>query len=306
MELVIYQPRMLGDVILCSTVAKLLKKKYKNKCKIVYITGYSNVLKYNPYVDEVISIPLYESVKSSLLKALISSLFLYFIKIKYKNVHFIDKWTSDKNILESYINQFNLSGKDAKTKIFLSTRNIEIAKKYLKSVVNNGITIAIQNDFERKWKSGSFEELKELLGKEFNVVEVGEGMEYRGEVLSLLDVVAIISESDLFVGGVSGLMHAAVAVDVPTVCTSNVMDPRLDMPEFYSDSFMHKTVKRGDFFCNKYLCVMKDAGDSVRVMGGDFSPKYCPVSCEKSCISSITSHDIHHSIVNHIDKLKLN
>ena len=69
-----------------------------------------------------------------------------------------------------------------------------------------------------------------MLNKSYNVIEIGVGLKVGKQDLNMRQCAAVTSLCDLFVGAISGNLHAAVAVSCPTIATTNVFDPSWDMP----------------------------------------------------------------------------
>ena len=113
---------------------------------------------------------------------------------------------------------------------------------------------------------------------------------------------------DLFVGGISGNLHAAVAVGTPTIGTSNVFNPEWDMPEYSQNEFIldpkkkHKTVEiNKKKFCGEYAKSFFTK-QYVYVEGGQYSPQECfgkiknKIDLPKEKFSEIHSHPCRCSI----------
>jgi len=294
MKILIFQPKMYGDIILGSTAAKYLKKKFPES-KITYVTGCKALTETNPYIDISIerSLGRYENIYFNL------------IKILYDKSFFLLHWLPNDNILQSYMSAVGLERKNYPIKLYLTQDDKTKAKRFfIKRVSKNKKTIALQSDFGRKWNTKEFIKLKRILNQQFNVIEIGPNMMLDERVLNMREAAAVTSLCDVFVGGVSGNMHAAVAVGTPTICTPNVFDPHWDMPEFYQNEFIGEAHKqhitilpKPENFCGNYECV-SFSDKAVIVSAGDYTPKICPSGFPEACVHSIKSVDIYNKIVN--------
>ena len=156
--------------------------------------------------------------------------------------------------------------------------------------------VALQDDFGRKWNETEFSKLKKKLSSSFNVVSIRKGMKVGSrKKLNMREAAGVIEKCDLFIGGISGNLHAAVAVGTPTIATPNVFNPRWDMPYHYlpSEHATKHTVIEPDTinFCGSFKCV--DVGPiSVTVSMGDYSSPTCDYGFSKSCVNSIKHEKI--------------
>lgn len=277
---------MFGDIILGSTLARHLKERDSNET-ITYISSCKAITVHNPYIDYSIQINLHKKLDYIVFRL---------IKLFFKKTIFLKHWLPEDNIFKSYLKSGGVEVIRFNPTIFLTKQDINLAQTILANEIKNSPkkpTIAIQSDFDRKWNITEFLKLKESLQKKYNLIEIGFGLSYEGKVLNFRESAALISLCDLFVGGISGNLHAAVAVSTPSISTPNVFDPRWDMPEHYSiDGTYHKTVlplKKN--FCGNYACVSV-GNDHVQVKNGDYSPKHCPEGLPQSCIHSISAKQI--------------
>ena len=242
---------MFGDIILGSSGCKFLKIKYPNH-KITYISGMKELTETNPYIDY--------SWKIFLPKRL-EIIFFKFISIFFSHSFHLRHWLPDKNILQSYMKSLGVNHVDVIPEIRLMDEDIKTGSAYLVSLNldKSKRMIAIQGDFGRKWNHCEFLKLKANLKKNYNLIEIGPNCKFGSKVLNMRESAAVISLCDLFVGGVSGNLHAAVAVSTPTIATPNVFDPTWDMPQYYlpkDKAKMHLTVvpEKKKFLWKLLLC----------------------------------------------------
>lgn len=290
MKILVYQPRLLGDIILGSTAAEQLKKKYP-ECEITYITGYKELVKTNPFIDKVLEKKIKHKNEQN---------FFSKIRKKYNLSYFLLNWLPKKNCLQDFMAQCDLPRKNYQVKLYLTKKDIILAKKYISKLKlsPNRKTIALQKDFERKWNSQEFERLKKILTEKYNLVFIGYGMRFGLKILNLREAAAVASLCDVFIGGVSGILHAVVATNTPTIATPNVYNARWVMPEFYQNEFIKQKKKKHitvypkpSNFCGDYKCVSLSNG-RIEVHAQSHTPEKCPVNDRDGCIHSIKAEDI--------------
>ena len=271
MNILIYQPRMFGDIIVGSTCAKALKKKYPDS-KITYISSCRALTETNPFIDKSIEIKIPKRCES---------IFYNTIKFFYNKSTFLLHWLPENNMLQSYMVQAGLEKKNYKMKLYLTDEDLKLAKAYLEKADQSKKYIAIQDDFGRKWNQKEFLKLKKKLALDYNLIEIGQKMKINGKYLNMRQAAAVSSLCDLFVGGISGNLHAAVAVGTPTIGISNVFNPEWDMPEYSQNEFIkepqkkHKTVQINEHkFCG-YYAKSFHTSHYIYVEGGQYSPGEC-------------------------------
>lgn len=273
-----------------ATAAEQLKKKYLGS-QITYITGCKALVETNPFIDIALErkIPRrYEKI------------YFDWKKGRYDLSFFLLNWLPKENCLQDFMAQCGLPRKNCKIKLYLTKNDLSVAENYIKKQKPSRYlrTIAIQKDFDRKWNSIEFEKLKIMLAKDYNLVFIGDGMRLNFRKLNMREAAAVISLCDVFVGGVSGNMHAAAAVGTPTICTPNVYNAEWIMPEFYQNDFIndekkkHITVySKPQYFCGDYKCVSLSSS-CVVVNAESHTPAKCPAGLSQGCIHSIKAVDI--------------
>lgn len=271
-KILVYHPRMFGDIIIGSVAAKELKQKYKG-CVITYITSCKSLTETNPFIDRSIEVKLPKRFET---------LFFNFVKLFYDKAYFMLHWLPDENIIQSHMNSCDLPRQNYPLRLYLEEKDEVVAENYLKKFdFSKRHTIAIQEDFGRKWNEEKFEKLKELLSRNYNLVFIGQGMRVDKVSLNFREAAAVISKCDLYVGGISGTMHAAVAVDTPTIATPNVFPAEWDMPEFTQNEFIKDPLKKHvtvfpkkENFCGQFAHVHNN-GKYIYVDGDNYSPQVC-------------------------------
>ncbi len=187
-----------GDVLIASGVCAGLKKLYPN-ASIYFDTDCKEVLKNNPFIDEIIDD--HEKEKSVQL---------------YYNLDMCYELRPKTNILKAYAEAVGVKVEDCK--LHLKTDPIEIPEEYV--VIHSGST----NWAGRNWTSSNFDEIARRLQKNYKVVCVGKGdhlvpchFDLRNKT-SIAELATIIKNAKLFVGIDSFPFHVAQTFDVPTVC----------------------------------------------------------------------------------------
>ena len=293
LNILIYHPRMYGDIILGTTGAKYLKKKYPNS-SITYVTGAKCLTETNPFIDRSLELRLHRRLEKP---------FFNFISSFFKKSYFLLHWLPSPNMLGSYMKDLELEPQLFQTKLYLTSEDRILAQEYIRqnSISNqkpNGQPlIALQNDFTRVWNEHEFKILRNELFNSFNVVEIGAGMKLGSKTLNMRQSAAVIEQCNVFIGGISGNAHAAVAVGTPTICTPKVFNPKWDMPEYYQNKDKNSLVKHKTIlplrenFCGSYECV-KIQKNFVEVDMGDYSSKECSAGFKQSCVHSISAKQI--------------
>ena len=265
---------MFGDIIIGTTAAKELKEKYED-CHITYITGCKAFTETNPFIDKSFQLNLPKRFEKW---------FFQLLKVFYDEAYFLLHWLPSDNIVQSFMGSVGLEKKNYQLKLYLTEQDEQTAEAYFNALSlcnTKPFNIAIQADFQRKWNETEFSRLKSFLGEQYNLVFIGLGMKLNGKVLNFREAAAVIARCDLFVGGISGSMHAAVAVNVPTIATPNVFEASWDMPEYTQKEFTsnstlrHRTVlPKAEAFCGHYAAVHRN-DRLIFVDGDNYSPQKC-------------------------------
>lgn len=232
---------MFGDIIVGSSCAEALKEKYPDST-ITFISSCRALTETNPFIDKSLEIKIPRRFEK---------IFFRVIKIFFNKSTFLLHWLPKDNMLQSFMVQTGLDKKNYKTKLYLTNEDIHLAKKYLEKTDKSKKLIAIQDDFGRKWNHQEFLNLKKKLVLDYNLIEIGQGMNIDGKNLNIRQAAAVTSLCDLFVGGISGNLHAAVAVGTPTIGISNVFNPEWDMPEYSQNEFIKDEQKKTQDSSNK-------------------------------------------------------
>ncbi len=277
---------MYGDIIIGTSAAKELKEK-DPKCHITYITGCKALTETNPYIDQSFEI---------ILPRILQSLFFKLIKLLYSEAYFLLHWLPEDNIVQSLMTSVGLKKKNYPLKLYLEENDKMIAEIFFKNLnFDHKNIIAVQADFGRKWNDKEFERLKPMLSKKYNIVLIGEGMFVNRKKLNFREAAAVIAKCDLYVGGISGTMHAAVAVGIPTISTPNVFNAEWDMPEFTQNEFITDPLKRHitvvarkELFCGNYAGVHNN-GKYIYVDGDNYSPQLCFADINKGKLGNVYS-----------------
>ena len=275
-----------------TAAAEQLKKKYPT-ASITYVTGCRSLCETNPFIDHVIAVrPPADLRKEYLL--------FFLLRPFFKKAYHLLFWLPHDNILQDFMGKCELPRCNVPVNLFLTEGDKQLAKEYYVNLnlLPTRRTLAIQKDFDRKWNSAEFHKLKTSLSQKYNLVEIGEGMQCRGKMLNMREAAAVIRRCDLYVGGISGTMHAAVAVGVPTVAIPNVSNPHWDMPEFYQNTLIPDERKRHVTVwperissCGNYQCVSLTK-DYVDIKGGGFATKTCAAGFPLTCVQAIPSEQV--------------
>ena len=302
MRILVYQLRMLGDILLGTSAAEQIKRKYPGAC-LTYGTGCRALCETNPKIDHVVEKHL--SVREEYLDFWLS-------RPRYTHAYHLLHWLPRPNCLQDFMAQCGLPRQNVPVRLILTESDRRLASAFLdgQKLDAGKRTIAIQGDFGRKWHDEQFRCLNAQLSRLYNVVTIAAGMRIGERLLNMREAAAVIAACELFVGGISGTLHAAVAVGVPTVATPNAYDARWVMPEYYQNEFIddpsrrHVTVRPlPERFCGNYACVSLTSRH-IDVRGGSHTPQRCAAGLPLGCIPAITAEQVFRAVQEKMDALR--
>lgn len=200
-----------GDVLMASSVAAALKKKYPDS-KVHMLTECPGIVQNNIHIDELVT---WESHQSN----------LYQLVVDLDGCYERRPFT---NILDAYADEAGVPVSDCK--LYIHTAKFEVPKsRYV--ALHCGAT----NWVGRHLKAEIFENIAIRLQKlGYTVVCVGNGgdksiaeahVDYVGQT-SIFEMATIIKKADLFIGIDSMPMHVAQAVKTPGVVFFGSIDPK--------------------------------------------------------------------------------
>lgn len=188
-----------GDVLIAAAVAPALKKKYP-QAKITFKTSCPDVLKENPYINEVITT---EDRNAQV----------------YFNLDMVYEQRPRTNILQSYAEAVGVSVDDCR--LFLKTTSLQynLPEDYI--VVHAGKTAWVG----RSWDSSAFSKLcQKLRNQGHYLINIGTDdnlvpcdLDLRKKI-TVNQLGTVIKNAKLFIGIDSFPMHVAQTFDTPSVC----------------------------------------------------------------------------------------
>lgn len=196
-----------GDTLLTGTLARIIRENHP-RIKINCVTPHPELLKHDPNIDRLNSAP-------------------GVIILRFWYVDIINRKDGSTNVLSPTLQSVGISEYEYKTRVFLTSNEIEWARKQIEilRLERPLITINVQSREKVKvWPVERWEMLVEHLTKQHDVLHLGVSNEpeFNGVTrfagrLTLRESMAILSQAQLHIGGVSFLMHAANGLDVPSV-----------------------------------------------------------------------------------------
>jgi len=209
-----------GDVLLTTPIVKELKKKFPGSY-LIFKTQYPEVLKNNPYVDEV--------VKSEPKDDDIDVVFNLMYEL-YPDIPIVEAYGKITKLRIEYPEiEFYLSLEEKKEiNEYMKTLSIEDTKGLVVMHPMSGNRI-------KKWDGNSYQTVSDYsCSRKLTVVTVGspiDCVELKGAInligrLSLRQSAALISRAKLFIGLDSYPMHIADAFKIPSVILFGSTDPK--------------------------------------------------------------------------------
>lgn len=285
-DIAIYQPRMLGDIILGSVVARHLKALYPDS-KIKYYSGAKLLLEGNPYIDEIEEVVIPKEKEE---------LFFKSIQKQHLKSYYLLNWLPHPHCVGSFLSQCKVKDQKYPIEMYLSDKEKSRGEKLLKRYPHP--RIGIQADWERKWSKREFNRFLKMVKNITQPILIGAKVRFGWRRLNFRESASVLSACDLFLGGVSGLLHAAVAVGTQTIGTPNVYPAEWVMPEFYQNPFIndrnlfHKTIlPKKENKCERYNCV-RLTDNRIEVDGESHTPVTCKAGFSIGCIQSISADQV--------------
>lgn len=208
-----------GDVLLTTPIVKELKRKFPNSY-LIFKTQYPEILKNNPYVDEVVRVEPKDGI----------DVVLNMMYELYPDIPIVEAYGKITQLRIEYPEiEFYLSPEEKKEiNEYMKTLSIEDLKGLVVIHPMSGNRI-------KKWNGNSYQTVSDYIcSRNLRVVTVGspiDCVELKGAInligkLSLRQSAALISKAKLFMGLDSYPMHIADAFKIPSVILFGSTDPR--------------------------------------------------------------------------------
>jgi ADP-heptose:LPS heptosyltransferase len=212
-----------GDVLLMTPIVRKIKEKYKN-IHITISTDYPDMMRNNPYVDNIISIKQDYS--------------------KYDRTYFLAyEFNPSVHIVKAYAEQVGIEIDDYKPELYLTENELATANRALDKIgCKNFFVVHAECDWRsRRWHSWS--ELFERLQnddklKTYKIIEVGKDkpkFDHLNIPMIKHDdiriIAAIIQYSTAVVCIDSAIMHLGVALNKPVFSIFGITDPNKRLPQ---------------------------------------------------------------------------
>jgi len=208
-----------GDVLLTTPIVKELKRKFPGSY-VIFKTRYPEILKNNPYVDEVVRFEPKDGID-----VVFNLMYELYPEI---------------SIIEAYEKIAQLSIEYPQIRFYLSSEEKEEINEYMKTLSiedTKGLVVIhpMSGNRIKKWNGNSYQTVSDYIcSRNLRVVTVGspiDCVELKGAInligkLSLRQSAALISKAKLFIGLDSYPMHIADAFKIPSVILFGSTDPR--------------------------------------------------------------------------------
>ncbi|MEL7006363.1 MAG: glycosyltransferase family 9 protein [Bacteroidota bacterium] len=210
----------MGDALLSTASFKAIKEKYPDKkIRVFYLKRHRDIFLNNPYIDSL--------VEASFKGAPMSWVLNYFGLIDIKSINYSFTKPSrnyDKSIISVIGEMLDVESKPEDLSLYLTEEEKQAGKDILREVMGKVIAIApytISSE-NKLWVHSYWEELIEQM-PDYTFIQLGVNQEplvngaldLRG--LKLRESMAVMNQTDGFVGVDSFLAHVATALDIPSV-----------------------------------------------------------------------------------------
>ena len=196
----------IGDVLLLTSLIESIKKKYP-KIRINVLTKHSDLLKHNKNISTINQ------------RASLFTFRHWYLEIRQSK-------NPEKHILTESLEKLVLSPEIQKPKFFITEKEREKRDNLLKNFKGKPL-IAINTvckEPTKDWIPSYWHELIDRLTDKHIIVQLGDQNEIQSDKvvsfagkLGIRESIAVLEKCNLFIGGVSFLMHAASAVGVRSV-----------------------------------------------------------------------------------------
>lgn len=300
-RVLIFNPVAIGDNVVVSLGAELLKKKFSG-CTVDFLTAAEPavpLLRTNPFIDKVICDQNWELYKTRDTRyekvngcpSKVGTL------LKQYDLGYSLYWWSPP-MIDSFLSDMELPTDYKNVKVYIPEHNRNKAMEYLRDT--KGFRICLQKDINTKW-DGSYENLKNGLSAFGEVIEIGK---ITG---NYLESAAILEQSDLCVCAEGSITIVASGVGCPTLALSTVYNPEDVNVSYYQNKYQPKNkqhrVIRPKNWCKDYHCISYNIKDSPHKdppygfsSEGRFPPfqyKHCDYdSIKTTCVREISVGDI--------------
>ncbi len=196
-----------GDTLLAGAIARIIVDHYP-RLKINCVTPNPEVLREDPNIKTLNAAP-------------------DLVVLRFWYLEIIHRKDGETNLLAPTLSQLGIKEYGYRSKVFLTLSELEWAFYQLRFIERHRslITINVQSREKLKvWAVERWVELVSRLAARFEILQLGASDEpeipgvtrFAGR-LTLRESMAILSQAQLHVGGVSFLMHAANGLNVPSV-----------------------------------------------------------------------------------------
>ena len=196
----------IGDVLLLTSLVESIKKQYP-KIRINVVTKHCDLLKHN------------KNISSINLGASLFSFRHWYLEIRQSK-------NPEKHILTESLEKLGLSPQIQKPRYHITKDERKYAEKLLEGCKTKPLIAisTVSKEPTKDWPPSYWHKLIDRLTEKYLIVQLGNQNEIQSEKvvslagkLDLRESIAVLAKCNLFIGGVSFLMHAATSVDVKSV-----------------------------------------------------------------------------------------
>ena len=194
-----------GDALITANVISCIKKQFP-RLRINCITPNPDLIKFDPNIESINEKETFYSFDSS-----------YWELIVRKE--------KKQNIVAHNMIRLGIKNYEYKSKFHLTEKEKNWAKKILSNTKKPFISICTKSkELVKNWPTYKWEDLIKAFPKNFSIIHLGDGEEpilknvvrFAGK-FSVRESAALLSQSNVFIGADSLLMHVANGLDIPSV-----------------------------------------------------------------------------------------
>jgi ADP-heptose:LPS heptosyltransferase len=196
-----------GDTLLTAVVCRNLRERFP-RLRLNVITAHAELLRHDPHIETLNAPETFFSIWS------------WYPELTARR-------DGTTNLLVETFARVGLGRTDFdyRSRVYLTEEERTRARARLGDTPRPVLTFNTRSKEETKnWPEGAWRELLARLRERFHLVQLGDaaepgfdGVQRLAGALSLRESMAVLSQAQLHVGGVSFLMHAASGLDVPAV-----------------------------------------------------------------------------------------
>jgi ADP-heptose:LPS heptosyltransferase len=196
----------IGDVLLLTSLIESIKKKF-SKIRLNVITQNEQLLLNNKHIFSINKKPSFFTFRH------------WYLEIRQSK-------NPEKHVLTESLEKLGLSLEIQKPKFFVTEKERKNAENLLHEYKTKPLIAinTVSKELTKDWPPSYWHELIDRLNEKYFIIQLGNQNEIQSEKvvrlagkLDLRESIAVLAKCNLFIGGVSFLMHAASAVGIRSV-----------------------------------------------------------------------------------------